>query len=164
MNNVAKFIVKLNNTSHLKYAVSFMVCQFLNILNLFLNYFIMEIFLNWNFTSLGYGWLRALDSKSMILSDVFPRMTMCQWREIGSGAGIVEQNYLCLLGTNRITEKIFVFYWFWLITLIIITLLSFIYYCTMFCSKSIRWRDRFLAISINDTKVMGIKSLEAVQP
>ena len=157
VNNVAKFIVKHNNTrSHLKYAVSFMFCQFLNIINLFLNYFIMEKFLSGNFSSLGYGWLRALGSRSMILSDVFPRMTMCQWREIGFGNAVVNTNYLCLLATNRITEKIFVFYWFWLITLIIITLLSFLYYCTMFCSKSIRWRDRFLAISINDTKVMEI--------
>jgi len=56
------------------------------------------------------------------------------------------------LATNRITEKIFVFYWFWLGLLFIITLLSFIYYCTMFCSTSVRWRDRFLAIAINDTK------------
>ena len=63
------------------------------------------------------------------------------------------QNYLCLLPTNRITEKIFVFYWFWLIFLLLITTLSFIYYCSLFYTKSPRWRDRFLAIAINDTKV-----------
>ena len=65
------------------------------------------------------------------------------------------ENYLCLLATNRITEKIFVFYWFWLIFLVIITSLSFTYYCTLFYTKSARWRDRFLAIAINDTKVLG---------
>ena len=58
-----------------------------------------------------------------------------------------------MLPTNRITEKIFVFYWFWLIFLLVITFISLIYYSTLFFAKSPRWRDRFLAIAINDTKV-----------
>ena len=60
---------------------------------------------------------------------------------------------MCLLATNRITEIIFVFYWFWLIILAFITIISFIYYCSLFLSRSVRWRDRFLAIAINDTRV-----------
>ena len=58
-----------------------------------------------------------------------------------------------MLPTNRITEKIFVFYWFWLIFLLVITFISLIYYSTLFFAKSPRWRDKFLAIAINDTKV-----------
>ena len=94
VNNVAKFIVKHNSSSHLKYALSFMVCQILNILNVVTNFFLMEIFLDWKFTQLGYSWLKALisqDPGSRILSDVFPRMTLCQWKEMGTG-GEVRKN------------------------------------------------------------------------
>jgi len=151
VNNVAKFLVKLNNTrSHVKYALSFMTCELLNILNVILNFFIVELFLNWKFTNLGYVWLKAPGEK--VLADVFPRMTMCSWEQYGAGGDREEKNHLCLLAPNRITEKIFVFYWFWLLILSVITILSFIYYCTLFCSKSVRWRDRFLAIAINDTR------------
>ena len=95
--NVAKFIVKHNNSrSHLKYSVSFMVCQILNIINVITNFFLMEIFLDWKFTQLGYSWLKAVinqDPGSRILSDVFPRMTLCQWKEMGTG-GEVRKNIL----------------------------------------------------------------------
>ena len=87
------------------------------------------------------------------VNDIFPRPTSCVWHQKGTGAKEEKEYYLCLLATNRITEKIFVFYWFWLIFLAIISTLSFIYYCTLFYTKSPRWRDRFLAIAINDTKV-----------
>ena len=89
VNNVAKFIVKHNNSrSHLKYAVSFMVCQILNILNVVTNFYLMEIFLDWKFTHLGYSWLKAVINRTMTLSNVFPRMTMCEWKQMGSGGRV----------------------------------------------------------------------------
>ena len=92
--NVAKFIVKHNNSrSHLKYAVSFMLCQVLNIINVILNFFLMEIFLDWKFTQLGYSWLKAVINRTMILSEVFPRMTLCQWHEMGTGGEVREIFY-----------------------------------------------------------------------
>jgi len=151
VNNVAKFVVRHNNTrSHVKYAFSFMMCQHLNILNVILNFFLIQIFLNWKFTTLGYDWWMTSERK--VLTDVFPRMTMCEWWQYGSGGEKEKTNFLCLLATNRITEIIFVFYWFWLIILAFITIISFIYYCSLFLSRSVRWRDRFLAIAINDTR------------
>ena len=110
--NVAKFIVKHNNSrSHLKYAVSFMACQVLNIINVVLNFFLMEIFLDWKFNQLGYSWLKALINRTMILSNVFPRMTLCQWKEIGVGGEVtiilpfrsinIYSQYLQLSGEDR---------------------------------------------------------------
>ena len=91
VNNVAKFILKHNNSrSHLKYAVSFMVCQVLNILNVIINFFLMEIFLDWKFNQLGYSWVKALINRTRILTEVFPRMTMCVWKEMGKG-GVVRK-------------------------------------------------------------------------
>ena len=89
VNNVAKFIVNLNNSrSHQKYAASFMLCQILNILNVVINFFLMEIFLDWKFTQLGYSWMKAVMNRTMVLSDVFPRMTMCLWKEMGEGGKV----------------------------------------------------------------------------
>ena len=88
VNNVAKFIVKHNSSSHLKYALSFMVCQILNILNVVTNFFLMEIFLDWKFTHLGYSWFKAVYNRTMTLSNVFPTMTMCEWRQMGTGGEV----------------------------------------------------------------------------
>ena len=106
VNNVAKFLVKLNNTrSHVKYALSFMTCELLNILNVILNFFIVELFLNWKFTNLGYVWLKAPGEK--VLADVFPRMTMCSWEQYGAGGDVRESlmTVMCNLGLLRERKK-----------------------------------------------------------
>ena len=60
---------------------------------------------------------------------------------------------MCLLGTNRLTEMMMVALWWWLGVLLITSMASLSYYIILLTSSSVTWRDRFLAIAINDTKV-----------
>ena len=60
---------------------------------------------------------------------------------------------MCLLGTNRLTEMVMVGLWWWLGALLLTSLASLSYYVILLTSTSVVWRDRFLAIAINDTKV-----------
>ena len=64
------------------------------------------------------------------------RMTMCVWRHFGTAGSLETQNYLCLLSTNIIIEKIFVFLWFWLIFLLLSSLCNFLYYSMLILSKN----------------------------
>ena len=60
---------------------------------------------------------------------------------------------MCILATNIATEKVFIFLWFWFIILFIITFIAIGYYCILFFSRDVAWRDHFLAIAVNSTKV-----------
>ena len=64
---------------------------------------------------------------------------------------------MCLLGTNRLTEMMMVALWWWLGVLLITSLASLSYYVILLTSTSVSWRDRFLAIAINDTKVSNVE-------
>ena len=150
------------NTALAVYIESFTnyLLQVLNLMNVLFNFYFLQIFLNKRFYNLGWRWLEAQDDygKSFsVLTDIFPKMTICPWKQFGSGGEIEERYFLCLLGTNRITEKIFVFIWFWLIFLLITSTCSICYYCLLLFSKNEKWRDRFIAISINDTKVLELQ-------
>ena len=61
---------------------------------------------------------------------------MCVWRHFGTAGSLETQNYLCLLSTNIIIEKIFVFLWFWLIFLLLSSLCNFLYYSMLILSKN----------------------------
>ena len=61
------------------------------------------------------------------------------------------EQFLCLLGTNRLTEMVMVAVWWWLGALLLTSLASAAYYVILLTSVPLR--DWFLAIAINGTKV-----------
>ena len=63
-------------------------------------------------------------------------MTMCVWRQFGTAGGLETQNFLCLLSTNIVIEKIFVFLWFWLVFLLLCSMGNFLYYSLLILSKN----------------------------
>ena len=64
------------------------------------------------------------------------RLTSCVWRTFGRGGGVVVKNNVCLLSLNIMIEKIFVFLWFWIIFLIVTSILNFLYYVLMIFSDN----------------------------
>ena len=61
------------------------------------------------------------------LVEVFPRLTKCTFHKYGPSGTIERHDAMCLLALNIISEKIYVFLWFWLISLSIMTALYLIY-------------------------------------
>eukprot|EP00092_Neocalanus_flemingeri_P023947 GFUD01025978.1.p1 GENE.GFUD01025978.1~~GFUD01025978.1.p1 ORF type:complete len:471 (+),score=106.96 GFUD01025978.1:85-1497(+) len=155
IDNIAKFVSKHNKTSgHVKYAISFVFCQVLSLLNVAFNFFLLNVFFDGEFIDFGHRWISSLSDPNShsVLTDMFPKMTLCEWKQHGQGGGLETKNYLCILATNIATEKVFIFLWFWLIILFFITLGAIMYYCILFFSKDVTWRDHFLAIAVNSTK------------
>ena len=113
------------------------------------------------FSSLGWSWMSEMweslrnheDMTVTVLNNIFPLMNSCKWRQFGSGGDIKTTHYLCILSVNRMSEKIFLLFWFWFMVLMIISICNIVYYAIMFFSKNVKWRDRFLAIAINETLV-----------
>lgn len=61
------------------------------------------------------------------LIEVFPRLTKCTFHKYGPSGSIEKHDALCLLALNIISEKIYVFLWFWLIILAVLTAMYIIY-------------------------------------
>ena len=69
----------------------------------------------------------------------FPfRLTKCTFHKYGHSGTIEKHDALCLLATNIISEKIYVFLWFWLIILAVLTACYLIYTIAVIAVPSIR--------------------------
>ena len=79
----------------------------------------------------------------MVLYKTFPRMTKCNFYKYGTAGKPTEQNYLCVLAPNIISEKIFTFLWFWYVVLGIITAVNLFLVVSM-AAKSIKIRNFYL--------------------
>jgi len=92
------------------------------------------------------------DSEYSILKHVFPTKSSCQFNRFGSGGGQANEELLCVMAQNIISEKIFVFLWFWLATLAALDIVNFLYY-TLMILKVASVRRMFLARAVWSKKV-----------
>lgn len=117
--------------THGRLALSYVACEVLNLVNVIGNIFFIDKFLNGAF--LDYG-TRVMKYSNMdqedrddVLIEVFPRMTKCTFQRYGSSGTIQTHDALCVLAWNIFNEKIYIFLWFWLIILAVLSALAIIY-------------------------------------
>ena len=56
---------------------------------------------------------------------VFPTMTKCTFRSYGQSGTIKTEDALCILPINIINQRLYVFFWFWLVILSTITAINY---------------------------------------
>lgn len=113
------------------YAGVFMLCDFLNFVNVvgqmfFINTFLGGVFMDYGTQVLHWSDMEA-EERTDPLIEVFPRLTKCTFHKYGPSGTIEKHDAMCLLALNIISEKIYVFLWFWLIILSILTAMYLIY-------------------------------------
>lgn len=69
---------------------------------------------------------------------MFPRMTKCTFMKYGSSGTIQKHDALCVLALNIINEKVYIFLWFWLIILSILSGLAIVYRIAECTSRKVR--------------------------
>ena len=69
---------------------------------------------------------------------IFPRMTKCTFHKFGTSGEIEKHDALCILPLNIFNEKIYIFLWFWMFILGILTLLVVIYRLLIIISSDVR--------------------------
>jgi len=115
---------------HKAWARNFFLCECLNFVNVIVQIFLTDRFLGYEFSTFGMEVLRftGMDQENRIdpMSRVFPRITKCTFHKYGGSGTIQNLDALCVLGMNILSEKIYVFLWFWLIILAVITGLNLI--------------------------------------
>ena len=54
---------------------------------------------------------------------IFPRMTKCAFHKFGPSGEIEKHDAMCILPLNIVNEKIYIFLWFWMGLLLVLTFL-----------------------------------------
>ncbi|XP_021947052.1 innexin inx2 isoform X1 [Folsomia candida] len=135
--------LRRNRGFHTKYAVQYAFCEFLNLVNIVLQVFLTDFFVNNAFTDYGLNVLTLTQEKPYMRDDelarVFPTVTAC--RLATGGVAFGKQNYdiLCILPINILNEKIYIFLWFWFLLLAICSTISVIYRCLSLIPPFRRW-------------------------
>jgi hypothetical protein len=69
---------------------------------------------------------------------IFPRMTKCTFHKFGPSGEIEKHDAMCILPLNIVNEKIYIFLWFWLLLLFIMTFLVVVYRIFIIVSPKMR--------------------------
>ncbi len=128
--------------THRIYFMRFVLCEFLNLINVVGQIFFVDLFLGGMFTSYGVQVVEVsnLDPEERVdpMNIVFPKVAKCTFQRFGPTGTIETFDGLCVLPINILNEKIYIFLWFWFVILSIITGIFLVYRLILICSRAAR--------------------------
>jgi len=131
-----------NRNNHDFYTFRFFFCELLNLINVIGQIYFVDFFLGGEFSTYGSDVIAMseLPSKERIdpMARVFPKVTKCTFHKYGPSGTIQNLDGLCILPLNIINEKIYIFLWFWFITLSILSSVQFVYRLLTLCLPVLR--------------------------
>jgi len=136
---IVNYILR-NIGTHNLYVYKFIFCEFLNLVNIIGQMYLMDAFFGGQFTTYGSEVLSitGMDMEKRVdpMAKVFPKMSKCTFHKYGPSGTIMNHDGLCILPINIINEKIYVFLWFWFLALITWT-------CVFFCFRIVTIVSRY---------------------
>lgn len=121
------------------YAYRFFLCEFLNFANAVGQVYFTNYFLDGEFMSYGIEVMREHHQVSP-MTRVFPKVTKCTFHKYGGSGSIQKFDGLCVLAVNALNEKVYLFLWFWLFSLCILSGLALIYRSLICYSPKLRFQ------------------------
>ncbi|XP_066595813.1 innexin inx2-like [Prorops nasuta] len=126
------YFTKTNLHSHNFYAFRFFICELLNFANAVGQIYLLNVFLEGQFTEYGpavtaFNMEKRPFERVDPMARLFPKVTKCTIHTFGSAGSPQIHDALCVLPLNVVNEKIFVFIWFWLVFLAAISLFAVVY-------------------------------------
>lgn len=113
-----------NKDSFNGYAAKFLMCDFANLVNVLVQIYFMDLFLGGEFLSYGMSFLTdPVDEHHLNMESVFPKVTMCTMPNFGVSGKVVNHSGICTLPVNILSEKIYVFLFFWMMILAVVSVL-----------------------------------------
>lgn len=120
-----------NLNRHNFYAFRFFICEALNFINVVGQIYFMDFFLDGEFSTYGSDVVKFTEmepeERADPMSRVFPKVTKCTFHKYGPSGSVQKFDGLCVLPLNIVNEKIYVFLWFWFISLSIVSGVSLAY-------------------------------------
>lgn len=109
---------------HKLYCIRYYACEFLCLLNIMLQMWLMNRFFDGEFFSYGWRVMNLSETPQEQRYDpmvyVFPRITKCLFHKYGASGSIQKHDALCVLPLNIVNEKTYIFIWFWYIILLLL--------------------------------------------
>merc|ERR1719264_1051930 len=137
-----KTYFKNTTKSHGGYAINFFLCEILALVNVIGQMYFTDAFLGYQFTTYGWDVLTVTagnpEDRADPMNVVFPKVTKCTFHKYGPSGTITKHDGLCILALNIINEKIYVFLWFWFVSVAIISALAILYRVVIFLVPSVR--------------------------
>ncbi|XP_046984997.1 innexin inx3 [Schistocerca americana] len=140
----SRLVQYIIDTLHLHnfYASGYFFCEALNFVNVIGNIVFIDVFLGGAFMTYGTEVLsfsgRNQENRTDPMVVVFPRVTKCTFHKYGASGTIQKHDALCVLALNIINEKIYIFLWFWLIILAVLSGLALLYSLVIVVLPSVR--------------------------
>nr|CAD7201159.1 unnamed protein product [Timema douglasi] len=127
---------------HNMYAAGYFLCEALNFVNVIGNIYFIDLFLGGAFMTYGTDVVRFSNMDQENRTDpmvaIFPRLTKCTFYKFGASGTIQHHDSLCVMAMNILNEKIYIFLWFWLIVLAVMTGMALLYSIIIVVLPSIR--------------------------
>ncbi|KAM3957025.1 innexin inx7-like [Aphomia sociella] len=119
--------------------------EVVNLLHVMLQIWLVNMFLNGEFISLGTKVLNYTDWDEIAdpLESIFPKVTKCLFHKYGPSGTIQQHDALCVMALNIVHEKIYVVLWFWFLFLFIASVLAIIWRVISFFlyRRSLKFND-----------------------
>lgn len=128
--------------THGLYALRFFALEIVNFINVIVQMYFIDFFLGGEFTTYGtdvlaYTGLEYEDRPDPMAS-VFPKVTKCTFHKYGASGTVEKADGLCVLPLNIINEKIFIFVWFWLIFVAVVSGMGLLYRFAILVGSQLR--------------------------
>ncbi|XP_053989360.1 innexin inx1 [Hylaeus anthracinus] len=147
--------------THSMYVYRYFGCEFLCLLNIFFQMYLMNRFFDGEFISYGLRVLQFSDAPQEERIDpmvyVFPRVTKCIFHKYGASGTIQTHDSLCILPLNIVNEKTYIFIWFWFAILSVLLLGLVVYRAAIIFAPIIR--PRLLHVS---SRLLSIETCNSI--
>lgn len=144
------------------YAFRFFFCEILNFINVVGQIYLVDYFLDGEFSNYGSDVLKYTEmepeERPDPMSKVFPKVTKCTFHKYGPSGTVQKFDGLCVLPLNIVNEKIYVFLWFWFILLSILSGLSLAYRAAVVFGPKLRFILLRARSRLSNTKQIEIIS------
>merc|ERR1711997_217781 len=153
---------RMHRGTHSLYAARFFGLELLNFINVIGQIYFIDYFLDYEFTTYGTDVLAYTNEEAEDRPDpmkvVFPKVTKCTFHKYGPSGTVEKKDGLCVLPLNIINEKIYIFIWFWLVFLAVVTGLVLLYRFALILGTQIR----IAIIATKGTKKTKRDEVEAI--
>jgi hypothetical protein len=150
-----------NLHDHTFYVYIYIVCEVLNFINVIGQIYFMDLFLGGEFTTYGPEVVAFTnmeqDTRIDPMVKVFPRVTKCNFHTVGPSGDVQKFDSLCVLPLNIINEKIYIFLWFWMVLVAIVTGI-----CLLYRGLVIVWPKARLYVLRSRSRITPVDYIEIV--
>ncbi|CAL8126468.1 unnamed protein product [Orchesella dallaii] len=131
--------LRKNKYDHFEYGWKFIICEVINFANSLTQYLLLKQLLGLSWSELANDLLWSVSNHNVHspINQVFPNLARCEVPLV-RGAGAIWSQEICVLPVNVFTTKIYIFLWFHLLILAIISGLGLIYRAATLISADFR--------------------------